>query len=101
MDIPDLPSLEDIKELIDYWQGQVETLEDCMQKDGLNTENENLTPEQIELKEKDLEALKETKIARKEAIKKLSEAVPNSQNSSSVVGQKRPANSSEANPSKK
>lgn len=100
INIPDLPDLEQLKEMIEYWQDQVYSIDADMKDDGLDKDDNDLTPEQIAKKQVDLEARKESEANRKDAMKKYSEA-KGGNDSSGAAGQKRSADNSEQGPSKR
>ena len=100
INLGDLPDLEQLKEMVEYWQDQIYSIDADMKDDGLDKDDKDLTPEQKAQKEQDLEARKETEANRKDAMKKYSEA-KGGKDSSTAAGQKRSADELEQGPSKK
>lgn len=100
MDIPDLPDLNDLREMVEYWQDQIFSIDEGIKEDGLDKDNQDLTPKQITDKQAALEAKKESIANRKNAMKDYSEAKARN-DSSGLSVKKRPTDSSEKGPSKK
>ncbi len=80
----------DWKDMIEYWQDQIHSIDSDMQEANLNRPDSELTPEELAYKQEALEAKKELLDNRRDAMKEYSKAKGESESTNlSTAGQKR------------
>lgn len=95
-------SVEEVKDLLEYWQDQIYTIDCEMQDANLNRADSELTAEELAAKKEALEAKKELQANRREALRDYSKLKDQSESSGSQsIGQKRPQDNFGEGPSKK
>jgi len=95
-------NLNNIKEMLEYWQDQIYSIDKDIQDANLNRDDSELTPQELADKREALEAKRELEANRREAIREYSKAkVQDEGLDSGQASLKRPANSSLEGPSKK
>jgi len=95
-------NLNNIKEMLEYWQDQIYSIDKDIQDANLNRDDSELTPQELADKREALEAKRELEANRREAIREYSKAkVQDEGLDSGQASLKRPANSNLEGPSKK
>jgi len=95
-------NLNNIKEMLEYWQDQIYSIDKDIQDANLNRDDSELTPQELADKREAFEAKRELEANRREAIREYSQA--KTQEGGLDSGQaslKRSANSYLEGPSKK